>query len=235
VEEVTEGPEPSVTFRYVSPDGEEAYPGTLTVSVTYTVRRENALQISYEATTTRATPVNLTNHSYFNLSGRPGTAVDHVLMVNADRFTPVDATQIPTGEIRSVDGTPLDFRTPTRVGDRIDEKFDQLVLSHGYDLNWVLNNSYNGNLTLAAELVDRTSGRVLECYTTEPGLQIYSGNFLDGSVVGKGGVAYDRRAAICLETQHFPDSPNIEHFPTTILRPGERMQSRTVYRFSVEQ
>jgi aldose 1-epimerase len=233
IEKVTEGSEPAVLFGYTSPDGEEGYPGTLTVTVTFTVRQDNALQIDYRATTDKATPVNLTNHSYFNLSGRPESALDHVLMVNADRFTPVDAAQIPTGEIAVVDGTPLDFRTPTRVGERIDGRFDQLVLSRGYDLNWVLNNPYEGKLTLSAELTEHTSGRLLECFTTEPGVQVYTSNFLDGSIVGKGGVAYEKHAAICLETQHFPNSPNIAHFPSTVVRPGEVMRSRTVYRFSV--
>jgi aldose 1-epimerase len=229
------GEEPSVRFSYLSPDGEEGYPGNLTISVTYTLRRENALQIDYEMTTDHATPVNLTNHSYFNLSGRPETTVlDHLLIVNADTYTPVDTSQIPTGEIASVEGTPLDFRTPTRIGDRIGERFDQLVLGHGYDLNWVLNRPWQGGLRLAAELTERTSGRVVECFTTEPGVQVYSGNSLDGSVTGKGGLAYQKHAGICLETQHFPNSPNIEHFPNTILRPGEVRRSRTVYRFSVE-
>lgn len=235
VEEIGSGPQPFVRFGYVSPDGEEGYPGTLVVAVRFALRRDNALQIDYRATTDRATPVNLTNHSYFNLSGDPTTTIlDHVLKLNADRFTPVDAAQIPTGEIVSVTGTPLDFRIPTTVGDRIDSSFEQLVLSHGYDLNWVLNGRV-GRLTFAGEVADRSSGRVLECFTTEPGVQVYTGNFLDGSIAGKGGAAYPRRAAICLETQHFPDSPNIEHFPTTILRPGQTYSSQTVYRFSVER
>lgn len=235
VEKVVEGPEPSVKFQYVSPDGEEGYPGTLTVSVTYTLRRDNALQIDYEASTDRPTPVNLTNHSYFNLSGRPEAMVlDHLLTVHADKYTPVDSSQIPTGEILLVDWTPLDFRVPARVGKRIGEDHPQLRYSRGYDLNWVLNKSNDSSLALAAKLAEPLSGRVLECFTTEPGIQIYSGNFLNGSIAGKGGIKYQKRTGLCLETQHFPDSPNIDHFPSTIVRPGEVRRSRTVYRFSVE-
>jgi aldose 1-epimerase len=235
-EVLKEDAEPSVRFSYLSMDGEEGYPGNLTVRVTYTLRRGSALQIDYEATTDRATPVNLTNHSYFNLDSRPGmTVLDHLLMVDADRYTPVDASQIPTGEIALVEGTPMEFREPTRVGARIEEDHQQLQFSHGYDLNWVLNGSSGRGLRLAARLEEPSSGRTLECLTTEPGIQIYTGNFLDGSLAGKGGIRYEKRTGICLETQHFPNSPNIEHFPSVVLRPGEVRRSQTVYRFSVEE
>lgn len=224
----------TVQFTYGFKDGEEGYPGTTTMTVTYTLSEDHELALTYEAVTDRPTIVNFTNHSYFNLAGEgTGNILDHELLVNADRFTPCDPTQIPTGEIREVQGTPLDFRRPHRIGVRIDAADEQLRFGSGYDHNYMLNAAGQG-LTFAARLGDPVSGRVLEVYTTEPGMQVYSGNFLTGtgSDIGKGGKPYPVRSAICLETQHFPDSPNRAHFPSTILNPGQRFRSVTVFRFS---
>lgn len=221
-----------VRFSYTSPDGEEGYPGTLTIVVTYRVpAKENVLKISYEATTDRATPVNLTNHAYFNLSGAGSTTVlDHHLQLNADSYTKADETLIPTGEISSVAGTPLDFRKATRLGDRIDVLTPTGAL--GYDHNYVLNwPKGSTDLIQAAVLTDPASGRTLKISTTEPGIQLYSGNFLKGQK-GKGGKEYPHRSAMCLETQHFPDSVNHPEFPSTILKPGETYRSETVLDFS---
>jgi len=224
-----------VTFSYTSPDGEEGYPGTLDVRVTYTLTDRNELAFEYHATTDRATPVNLTQHTYFNLAGDGARDVlGHVLHLNADHFTPVDATLIPTGEIVRVAGTPFDFTTPTAIGARIEADDEQLRHGGGYDHNFVLNGGQEGEMRLAARVLEPTSGRVMEVHTTEPGVQFYSGNFLDGSLRGKNGVVYEHRYGFCLETQHFPDSPNKPHFPSTILEPGEVYRSRTVYTFSVE-
>lgn len=226
-----------LTLRYTSPNGEEGYPGTLKVRVTYTLTDEDELVVDYRATTDRATPVNLTNHSYFNLAGAgSGDVLGQVVMINADSITPVDSTLIPTGEIRSVAGTPYDFRTPTPIGARIDEPDTQLRYGHGYDENFVLNRAARDtSLTLAARVYDPGSGRVLEIYTDQPGLQFYTGNYLDGTLKGKGGAVYGRHAGFAMETQHFPDSPNHPNFPSTILRPGQVYHTRTVYKFFARQ
>jgi len=223
--------EAAVTFTRVSPDGEEGYPGNLKVSVTYVLTDENELLVAYAASTDKATPINLTQHSYFNLAGHQTKDIlDHRLTVNADRFTPVDATQIPTGARPPVAGTPFDFRTPTRVGSRIADADEQLKIGGGYDHNFVLNRQ-GGGLVLAARLEDPGSGRVMDVLTTEPGLQVATANRLDGTIAGKGGATYGRHSGVCLETQHFPDSPNQPAFPSTILRPEGYFESRTVFKF----
>lgn len=226
-------PGDGVAFRYVSVDGEEGYPGKLDATVTYTWTDANELKIEYLASTDKPTVINLTNHSYFNLKdGGASTILEHELMINADRYTPVaDAGAIPTGELASLDGTPLDFREATVIGERIEEENEQLGFGSGYDHNYVLNASEE-DITVAATVYDPSSGRVMEVLTEEPGVQFYSGNFLDGHHVGKGGVAYERRSGLCLETQHFPDSPNQPNFPSTVLRPGETYATSTIYRFS---
>ena len=220
-----------VVLRYTSADGEEGYPGTLSTAVTYTLTDDDELILDYRATTDRATPVNLTHHSYFNLAGAgSGDVLGQELMIAASAFTPIDATLIPTGEIRRVAGTPFDFRTPTLVGARIDADDPQIACGSGYDHNFVLDRA-GGGLEIAARLRDPASGRTLEIHTTEPGLHLHSGNFLDGTAKGSDGRAFGRRSGVCLEIQHFPDSPNHPSFPSTILRPGEVLSARTTHRF----
>jgi aldose 1-epimerase len=222
-----------VVYSHTSPDGDEGYPGTLNARVTYTLSPSNEITVEYEATTDKATPINLTQHSYFNLAGAGnGDILGHRLSIDADRVTPVDETLIPTGELAAVAGTPFDFRQLTVIGTRIDADTPQIRFGHGYDHNWVLNRAAAG-LTHAARLEDPASGRTLDVSTTEPGMQFYTGNFLDGTITGKSGRLYQRRYGLCLETQHFPDSPNRATFPSTILRPGERYQSKTVFAFGV--
>jgi aldose 1-epimerase len=217
----------AVEFRYVSPDGEENFPGKLDVRVVYTLTDENALEIDYTAKTDKPTVVNLTNHSYFNLAGS-GSVRDHELLMNARWYTPLDENTVPTGEVRFVEGTPFDFRNPRKIGERIAQLEST---TRGYDHNFVLDGP-QGTLKLMARVFEPKTGRVMEVWTTEPGVQLYTANFLDGSLVGKGGVRYEKHSAFCLEAQHFPDAPNKPHFPSTVLRPGETYRQKTVHRFS---
>jgi aldose 1-epimerase len=223
-----------VELEHASPHGDEGYPGNLDVRVTYALSDANVLSVDYRATTDRATPVNLTQHSYFNLAGEgAGDVLDHELQIAAAAYTPLGGDLVPTGVLALVDGTPLDFRRPRRLGERIDADHEQLRMAGGYDHNLVLDGVRGATPELAARLAEPASGRVLEVFTTEPGMQLYSGNFLDAAVPGKRGHRYARHAGLCLETQHFPDAPNQPGFPSTILRPGDEYRSRTEFRFSV--
>jgi aldose 1-epimerase len=225
---------PGLKLTYTSKDGEEDYPGTLNCTVTYTLTNKNELKIEYAAETDKPTFVNLTHHSYFNLKDGGGSDIlGHELMIKASKFTPVDKGLIPTGELKPVAGTPLDFNKPTAIGARVETDDEQLKFGKGYDHNWVLDRQ-GQDLELVASLYEPTSGRVMEVLTTEPGLQFYCGNFLDGTNKGKGGTVYQHRTGLCLETQHFPDSPNHPDFPTTELKPGEKYTQTTVYRFSTK-
>lgn len=233
VEPQEDGAGESLVLRYTSPDGEEGYPGALAVRVRYTVTADNRLVIDYQATADRATPVNLTQHTYFNL-GPSADILGHVLTIHADRYTPVDDTLIPTGELRDVTGTAFDFRSSRRIGERIQADDPQLRYGAGYDHNYVLDARGGGSLRHAATVYEPVSGRALEVHTTEPGMQLYTGNHLEGTP-GRAGAEYGARAGLALETQHFPDSPNQPGFPSTVLRPGRTFRSRTVYAFATRQ
>lgn len=225
----------TLELTYLSKDMEAGFPGNLNIKVTYKLTDDNAVDILYEAETDKPTVVNLTNHSYFNLSGVPGSQnMDHLVMINADTYVPVDSTLVPLGDTPSVEGTPMDLRTLTAVGDHIDDDFDQLRYGGGYDHNWILNTGNDINV-LAAQVVCPASGIVMDVYTNEPGIQLYAGNAMKGTDKGKMGVTYPRRGAVCLETQHFPDSPNQPAFPSVVLRPGEKYKSECIYKFSVQK
>jgi aldose 1-epimerase len=235
--DVSSGTGQALELTYLSTDGEEGYPGNLSVKIVYTLLAgQNALKIDYSATTDKDTVLNLTHHSYFNLAGPGnGDVLKQQMMIHASRFTPVDSTLIPTGELREVRNTPFDFLRPFAIGARIDQDEQQLKFGKGYDHNWVLDNKSPGSLFAAAEAYDPETGRVMDVSTTEPGLQFYTGNFLDGSIQGKDGKTYVYRGAFCLETQHFPDSPNHPDFPSTVLKPGQEFHSTTIYKFSTRK
>lgn len=231
---VNDTSEPSIALTYTSPDGTEGYPGTVTVTVTYTLTNNNELRIDYKGTTDKPTILNPTHHSYFNLSGDfTQTILDHLLTIESDSITPVDKELITTGKFQSVTNTPFDFRNPTAIGKRINDKNEQLTFGKGYDHNWVLKN-YDKNVRQVAELYEPKSGRVMIVLTDQPGLQFYSGNFLDGTIKGKSGISYQHRTGLCLEAQCYPDSPNKPNFPSVVLRPGEEYNQTTIYRFSIK-
>ncbi len=231
---VVKATDDSLELQYTSKAGEEGYPGNLNVTALYTLTKDNGLRLDYKATTDAATPVNLTQHSYFNLRGH-GDINSHIVYINADKFTPVDETLIPTGELRPVEGTPFDFRKPTPIGARVNDTSNQQIkFGGGYDHNWVIDKPA-GKLGLQARVTEPETGRVLEVYSTEPGLQFYGGNFLDGTITGKKGWTYQHRNGFCMEPQHFPDSPNQPNFPSTILRPGETYKNTIIYKFDVKK
>lgn len=235
IDGISEGNDPHVIFSYLSRDGEEGYPGNLSVKVLYSFNDNHELKIKYVVNTDKTTIKNITNHAYFNLSGNLKTNIlSHFVLLNADQFLPVDEGLIPTGEVRSVKDTPMDFLTAHKIGERINQDDIQLRFAKGYDQNWIIKDSKE-KLKFAARIGDVESGRILEVYTTEPGLQFYSGNFLDGSHKGHNGKSYNYRDAFVVETQHYPDSPNHQNFPTTILEPGEIYESETLYKFLVDQ
>ncbi len=234
---IVDGEEPALKLSHTSPDMNEGYPGKLESIVTYTLQKDNALRIDYEAVTDKATVINLTNHAYFNLSGADGknNILDHELTIFADKITPVDETLIPTGELMTVANTPFDFQKATKIGARINDTTNtQIKIGGGYDHNYIFTDSSN-KLKLGATVFDSKSGRFMEMFTTEPAVQFYSANFLTGTLAGKGGVKYQKRSGLCLETQHYPDSPNQPTFPTTVLRPGEKYNTTTIYKFSVKK
>lgn len=232
--DVEKSGENGLIFSYTSPDGDEGFPGELKVKMIYTLTDDNGFKVTYEAETDKATPVNLTHHSFFNLNGAGnGTVLDHTLQLNASEYTPVNEVLIPTGEVVSVKETPFDFTDATTIGARIDQENEQLKFGGGYDHNWVLDKTGN-DLTQAAVISSPQTGIEMEVWTTEPAIQFYSGNFLDGSVTGKGGKVYELRSAFCLETQHYPDSPNQPNFPSTILKPGEKYEQTCIYRFGTK-
>lgn len=225
--------DPQLELFLTSPEGDEGFPGTMKIKVIYEVTENNELKVDYKAVTDKPTIINVTNHVYFNLTGSANNSIlDHILRINADKFTPTDSTFIPTGILENLAGTPLDFRLPGRIGNRIEEKYEPLIIVGGYDHNYVLND-YNGKVRMAAELFEPNSGRHMELFTTEPGLQFYSGNYLDGKQKGKNGIYDSKRSALCLECQHFPNSPNVEDFPSVTLYPGDEYKQYTVYKFSV--
>lgn len=234
-EPITEKDGAALKLTYFSPDGDQGFPGEMTIHVTYTLTNKNELKIQYEASTTKETVVNLSHHSYFNLSGDPhNTILNEMLKINANSFTPINKEFIPTGKIEKVAGTPLDFRKPAAIGSRINDKYEQLIFAHGgYDFNYVLNN-YNGKVHEAADVYDPSSGRYMQVFTNQPGIQLYTGNFLDGTQIGKGGIAYQKHTGLCLEAQHFPDSPHEPKWPSVILKPGQVYRQTTIYKFSTK-
>ncbi|MFP4620376.1 MAG: aldose epimerase family protein [Bacteroidales bacterium] len=232
-EKTTRNGNEALNLTYVSEDGEMGFPGKLDVTVIYTLTADNELKIEYEATSNRKTVLNLTHHSFFNLKDAGKSKIlEHELTINGDHFTPVSEELIPSGEIRPVENTPMDFRETKNMGDGINSDYQQIQYGNGFDHNWVLNKTERGELNLAASVYEPTTGRKMEVYTTEPGMQFYAGNFLDGSDVGKNDIAYEQRSGFCLETQHFPDSPNQTHFPSPVLKPGETYTQTTIYKFS---